>query len=522
MSRAATLVGLEVPPTGVSVDVKPYGIGNLTTDLQAAPRIENEPHYDGGVDVKWGVTQNLALDLTYNTDFAQVEVDEQQVNLTRFSLTFPEKREFFLESRGIFTFPAAATSGGGGGGGGGGSAPQLFYSRRIGLEGSRLVPILGGGRLSGKIGPLDVGALSIQTDEVTDRDSLGNVSTLAELTNFTVVRLRADVLARSNLGALFTRRSRSLASSGSSETYGADALFAFFEDFYVSGYYARTLTRLTRTDNQSYQGRIAWDGDLQGFSVSHLLVEDDFDPEVGLVRRSGFRQTSVNLRASPRPAQIGFIRQLTVEGSADYLTNARAGYMETRDLSGRLGVEFENSDQLSAGYTESYERLVSSERITGATIPAGRYSFETYEASFTFGPQRFFSGSVSARYGGFYDGHLTSVGFNRGRIEVFPQLSLEPSLSHNWVRLPGNEFNTLVASSRVTYTFTPRLFMSALLQYSSASERIGANVRLRWEYRPGSEIFLVYTEERDTFDFERTPVLANRGLVIKATSLLRF
>lgn len=521
MSRAATLVGLEVPPTGVSVDIKPYGIGSLTTDRLVTPRRENDPAYDGGVDVKWAMTQNLALDLTYNTDFAQVEVDEQQVNLTRFSLSFPEKRDFFLESRGIFSFPASAQSGGGGGGGGG-TVPQLFYSRRIGLQGSRLVPILGGGRVTGKLGPLDVGALSIQTDEVVEDDGLGGTNTLAELTNFTVVRLRADVLARSNLGALFARRSQSLVTDGSNETYGADALFAFFEDFYVSGYYARTQTRGVTSDNQSYQGRISWDGDLQGFSVSHLLVEDEFDPEVGLVRRSGFRQTSVNVRASPRPAQIGFIRQLTVEGSADYLTNARQGYMETRDLAGRLGVEFENSDQLSASYAESYERLVTNERITGAVIPAGRYSFQTYDASFTFGPQRILSGTVSARYGGFYDGHLTSVGFSRGRIEVFPQLSVEPSVSHNWVRLPGNGFNTLLASSRVTYTFTPRLFMSALLQYNSSNDRIGANVRLRWEYRPGSELFLVYTEERDTFDFERTPVLANRGLVIKATSLLRF
>jgi len=516
MSRAATLVGLEVPPTGLSIDVKPYGIGSLTTDRSLS--LENEPDYDGGVDLRWAVTQNLALDLTYNTDFAQVEVDEQQINLTRFSLTFPEKREFFLESRGIFNFPAAAA----GGGGGGGTAPQPFYSRRIGLDRGRLVPILGGGRVTGKVGPVDIGALSIQTDEVNDADTLGNVTTFAELTNFTVVRLRADVLARSNVGAIFARRSRSQVASGSNETYGADALLAFFDDFYLSGYYARTQTSGITSDNQSYQARVSWDGDLQGFSASHLLVEDDFNPEVGLVRRSGFRQTTVNVRASPRPEQVPFIRQLTVEGTADYLVNARQGFMETRDLSARLGVEFENSDQLSGSFTESYERLVQNERITGATIPAGRYSFNVFEASYGFGPQRFFSGTVSGRYGGFYDGDLYSVGFSRGRVEVFPQLSLEPSVSHNWVQLPGQRFNTFLASTRITYTFTPRMFLSTLVQYNSASDRISANARLRWEYMPGSEIFLVYTEERDTFDFDRTPVLANRGLVIKATNLVRF
>ncbi|MEQ1855407.1 MAG: DUF5916 domain-containing protein [Longimicrobiales bacterium] len=520
MSRAATLVGLEVPPTGLSVDIKPYGIGSLTTDRVGTPRLENEPDYDGGIDLKWAVTQNLALDLTYNTDFAQVEVDEQQINLTRYSLTFPEKREFFLESRGIFNFPT--TVAGGAGGAGGGSAPNLFFSRQIGLQNGRTVPILGGGRLTGKIGPFDVGALSIQTDEVQETDTLGSVNTLAELTNFTVLRARADVLGRSNIGALFARRSHSLVANGSNETYGADAMFAFFEDFYLSGFYARTQTRGVNSDNQSYQARVAWEGDVQGFSVNHLLVEDDFNPEVGLVRRSGFRQTQVNVRASPRPAAVSFIRQLTVEGTADYLVNARQGFIETRDLTGRLGVEFENSDQLTGSYSETYERLVRNERITGATIPAGRYSFKVMEASYAFGPQRFFSGTLSGRYGGFYDGDLTSVGFSRGRVEVFPQLSLEPSISHNWVRLPGQSFDTFLAASRITFTFTPRLFMSALMQYNSANDRVSANVRMRWEYRPGSELFLVYTEERDTFDFDRFPGLQNRGLVIKATSLVRF
>ncbi len=352
--------------------------------------------------------------------------------------------------------------------------------------------------------------------------TLGAVTTLAEFTNFTVVRMRADVLARSTVGALFARRSQSLVASGSNETYGADAMFAFFNDFYLSGYYARTQTRGITSDNQSYQARLSWDGDVQGFSATHLLVEDDFNPEVGLVRRSGFRQTQFNVRASPRPEQIPFIRQLTVEGTADYLVNARQGYVETRDLGARLAVEFENSDQFTASFTESYERLVQNERITGATIPAGRYSFNVVEGSFAFGPQRFFSGTVSGRYGGYYDGDLTSVGFSRGRIEVFPQLSVEPSVSHNWVQLPGQRFNTFLVSTRVTYTFTPRMFFSTLVQYNSASDRISANARLRWEYMPGSELFLVYTEERDTFDFDRTPVLANRGLVIKATNLLRF
>jgi hypothetical protein len=510
LSRAATLVGLEAPSQGINIDVKPYGIAGLTTDRTVAPAIEN--HFDGdvGVDLKWAVTQNLAADFTYNTDFAQVEVDEQQVNLTRYSLVFPEKREFFLESRGIFNFPAGTASGGGG------SAPQVFFSRRIGLQGGQPVPIVGGGRLTGKLGPFDVGALSIQTDE------LGDVG--AEPTNFAALRLRADVLSRSNLGMIFTRRSKSLVADGWSHTYGADAAFSFLDDVYLAGYYALMHTpELTNAEArlaESYQARLSYDGDLQGLSASHLLVEDDFNPELGLVRRSGFRQSQGSLRVSPRPS-ISWIRQVTLQGSADYLENARQGFVETRELGGSFGVELENSDQLRVGYTDSYENLVTDETITGATIPAGRYSFWTAEGSYTFGPQRFFSGTLSGRHGTFYGGHLTSAGFSRGRVELLRQLSLEPSASFNWVRLPGQSFETALAATRITFTFSPRMFLSALVQYNSSADAFSANARLRWEYAPGSEIFLVYTEERDTYDWQRFPGLVSRGLVIKATRLLR-
>ena len=207
VSDYATLVGLEVPGGANRFEVKPYGIAGVTTDRTASPPTRNDGDRDLGIDAKYGITQNLTADLTYNTDFAQVEVDEQQVNLTRFSLFFPEKREFFLEGRGIFDF---ARGGGGSGGrssalrqaGGGsfrgGNAPQLFYSRRIGLENGVVVPIVGGGRVTGKIGPFDVGALNIQTDDETISG--------AEATNFTVVRLKRDILRRSSVGAIFTNR----------------------------------------------------------------------------------------------------------------------------------------------------------------------------------------------------------------------------------------------------------------------------------------------------------------------------
>jgi hypothetical protein len=437
-------------------------------------------------------------------------VDEQQVNLTRFNLFFPEKREFFLESRGIFNFPASGV----GGGGGGGTAPTLFFSRRIGILGRTPVPILGGGRLTGKIGPFDVGALDIATDDVDDIGAL--------TTNFTVVRVKADILSRSNIGALYTRRSQSLAAPGEAgQTFGGDVAFSLFQDWYLSGYFARTKTPDVDSLDVSYQGRFNYDGDKLGFSAGHLLVEDEFNPEVGYVRRWGFRQSQTSARFSPRPEFIDWIRQIRLQGDVDYIENAEAGFVETREVGGTLAVEFEMGDQISASYTDGYENLLTDETISGVTIPAGRHSFGWAQASYTFGPQRFFSGNVSARYGEWFNGNLTSVGFSRGRVELTPQLSLEPSLSFNWIDVPGDRSTAALAVTRVNYTFTPRMFLSTLVQYNSSSDSFSANARFRWEYAPGSEVFLVYTEERDTQDFERFPVLSNRGLVLKVTRLLR-
>ena len=193
VSAAATLTGLKVPSGNRRFEIKPYAIGSLATDVNAVPAVSNNGAGDFGVDVKYGVTQNLTADFTYNTDFAQVEVDEQQVNLTRFSLFFPEKREFFLEARGTFDFGQGVRFGGGGGssaagrrGGGvlgGDDVPTVFFSRRIGLEGGQTVPILGGGRLTGKAGDFTIGALNIHTDDTLSAGALA--------TNFTVIRIQA-------------------------------------------------------------------------------------------------------------------------------------------------------------------------------------------------------------------------------------------------------------------------------------------------------------------------------------------
>ncbi|MDP6580762.1 MAG: DUF5916 domain-containing protein [Vicinamibacterales bacterium] len=522
VSVAGTLAGLEMPGGSNNLEIKPYAIGGVTTDRTAAPSLENDPTSEFGVDVKYGVTQNLNADFTYNTDFAQVEVDEQQVNLTRFSLFFPEKRDFFLQGRGVYDFGRSGAIGGGGFGGGGGffgggSAPTLFFSRRIGLQGGQVVPILGGGRLTGKVGAFSIGALNMQTDDETVSG--------AESTNFTVLRVKRDLFRRSSLGMIYTGRSVSLVGDGANHAYGVDGNFSFFENVNFNGYFAKTRTPDITGQDTSYQARFDYAADRWGVQVDHLLVEDNFIPEVGFLRRDDFRRTFVSGRFSPRPAGIESVRRFLFETSLDYTLTADNNLLETRQNQLRFVTEFENSDQLRFDAARSYELLESPFAIAdGVTIPVGGYTFSDVNLSYQFGAQRKASGSFSVQRGAFFSGDITAVGFTRARVVVTEQLSVEPGVSFNWIDLPQGSFTTNLVTTRVNYTFTPRMFFSGLLQYNSSNDALTSNLRLRWEYQPGSELFVVYTEDRDTntLDPRGFSELRNRGFVVKFNRLFRY
>jgi len=529
VSAAGSLVGIEPPPASRNIEVKPYAIGGLTTDLTASPQIVDEGSGDGGLDVKYGITQNLTADFTYRTDFAQVEVDERQVNLTRFPLFFPEKREFFLEGRGIFGFARGGVTGRFGGPGGGPvggifgdvNVPQLFYSRKIGLEQGRVVPIVGGARVTGKVGQFDVGALNIHTD-----DELVSAS---RPTNFTVVRLRRDLLRRSSVGAMFTNRSISRVAPGSSQAYGVDGTFAFFENLSVITYLARTKVpgQDHRGKDMSYQGKFEYAADRYGFQVDHLLVEDNFLPEVGFLRRDNFRRTYTAGRFSPRPQSIESVRQFSLEGSIDYILTADRNHLETRQNIVAFQTEFESSDQLTFTATDNYELLVDPFTPPGSdfSIPVGGYSFADAQVAYSIGQQRRINGTVAVKRGAFFDGDLTTVQLSQGRVAVLPQMSVEPTVSFNWIDTPYGKYQTNLAVTRVNYAFNPRMFFSGLLQYNSASNSFGSNLRLRWEYSPGSELFVVYTDDRDVTGGlrpDRGWDLRNRGFVVKFNRLFRF
>jgi hypothetical protein len=521
LSAAGTLVGVEVPRNNRLIDIKPYAIGSLATDRRATPPTSNQLDKDAGVDIKYGVTPNLIADFTYNTDFAQVEVDEQQVNLTRFPLFFPEKREFFLEGRGIFDFGRPGGGGEGGlriqrGGGGfnfgGGDAPTLFFSRRIGLNNELTVPILGGGRLTGKAGKFTIGALNIQTDAAP---SAGAVAT-----NFTVLRVKRDILRRSRVGGFFTGRSVSTVGPGSNEAYGVDAAFSFFDNVNFNGYYAQTKTPELKGDDHSYQAAFAYNGDLYRFQIDHLLIGDNFNPEVGFLRRDGIRRTFTQAQYRPRPKSIAAVRQFTFGASLDYVENG-TGRVETGIAQARFETEFQNSDRFVVDVQQDHELLRQPFQLTPTvTIPIAAYDFRDVFVAYSMGEQRPVSGTWSVERGQYFNGRITAVSHQRGRVALTPQLSIQPGLSINRIELPEATVTLKLVTSRVTYTVTPRMFVSGLMQFNSSASSLSANFRFRWEYQPGSELFVVYSDLRDT-SLRGTSLLQSRAFVIKLTRMFR-
>ncbi len=502
---AATLEGVEAPAARRIFEVKPYVTAGMATDRLAVPRIDNDLDADVGVDLKYGLTQNLTADFTLNTDFAQVEADEQQVNLTRFNLFFPEKREFFLENQGVFAF--------GGVQGAAGDTPLLFYSRRIGLNGGTVVPIAGGGRVTGRIGRFTLGALNI---EARDHPTSG-----ARATNFSVLRLKRDVFRKSSIGVLAAHRSLSQNGSGANTAYGVDGTFAFGNSLFVNTHWARTESDAPATGDQSYRAQLDYAADRFGVQLEHLSVGRSFTPDIGFVRRTDIRKSYGLFRFSPRLLKNKTIRKLSWTGTFGYVQNTR-GRLDMRDTDVAFGIDFQNSDKVVVSGHQTYEFIPAPFRIgSNVTVPVGGYDYGYLRAAYTFGQQRPVFGTVAADRGPFYDGTKTTVALTGGRVRVLTQLSVEPSFSINRVDLPFGAFTTNIVGSRVTYTVTPRMFTSALLQYNSSSHALSVNARLRWEYQPGSELFVVVNEQLDTLT-PSFPGLVNRSIILKFNRLFRF
>jgi Domain of unknown function (DUF5916) len=512
LSQAATLVGLEAPPTALNLDIKPYALGSVTADRAQDPTFTSDPDGNAGFDLKYVLAQSLTADFTYRTDFAQVEDDDVQVNLTRFNLFYPEKREFFLEGQGIFAFGGAQTTSTTG------TAvpsntPVLFFSRRIGLEGSEVVPMQAGGRLTGRVGRYTIGMLDVKTDDEPDTSALA--------TNFGVVRLKRDILRRSYVGVLGTYRSPTAHGASDNTAFGIDTSLSFYTNLNITGYYAETRTPDADGSERSYRGRFDYDADRLGVQVERLKVGEAFNPEIGFLRRTDFIQNTAQLRVSRRPRTRSAIRRISLESGLDYITNNEER-LENRQSRVGLRTEMQSGDSWTVQYARDFEGVEQPFPIVGTVVPAGAYHFSTIRGAYTLGTQRKISGEISAARGGFYDGDRTDLSY-RGRAEISSHLSVEPAVSFNWVDLPTGRFTATLVSARGTLSFTPRMLVGALVQYNSAGSLVTTNIRYRWEYRPGSELFVVYSDGRDTRHAlgAEYPSLMNRGFTVKVTRLFR-
>ena len=496
VSRAGRLEGL-AGIQGFTFRVKPYF---TTGRSQVVRRGQKESEYltDVGIeDAKYLITPQLALDLTVNPDFAQADVDEAQVNLTRFSRFFPEKREFFQERAGIFQF--------GSGGGFGRPDLLLFHSRRIGLSEDREeVPIWGGLKLTGKQGPLDLGLLNMQTR--SSGDTPGQ--------NFTVVRVKGNILARSYVGAIFTRNTAGIGAT-SNRAAGVDGSFTFFRNLNLRGFLAKTDTAPLEEGKWAGQGLIDWQSDLIEFSLEHASIpkEENFNPEIGFVGREDIKRTVTEFDYQPRP-NIDLIRQMEFGTAFEYISNQK-GELETRVFELEWEARFESGDDLNLQFTRTFERLVDPFQIRGGvgTVPVGDYEFNEYQLMYRSFRGRKVSGNLSFAAGDFFNG-------KRIRFDISPQfkptqkLSFEPSYEWNKISLPDVSFTTQEFNGEVNYSFSQKWLTRTTFLLDSQDQEYSVNFRLNYIFRPGDDFFVVYNETRS---YGSGGHLQNRALIVKLT-----
>ncbi len=500
LSAALDLTGLSDVSRSRHLELKPFVTSGASQD-NSLGRPDPKRFADGGIDLKYGLTQGLNLDLTYNTDFAQVEADTQQLNLTRFNLFFPEKREFFLEGRDIYTFGiprGAATRNP--------NTTLLFFSRRIGLERGMAIPMQGGVRLTGRTGPYSLGLVNITTAE------LGGVP----LTNFSVARVKRNIFRRSNVGAMLTVRNRER--NAADQGYGADANFFFGRSVRIAAFLAKTRTPGTAGGDLSGRAQFTYEGDEWGAEFDHLSVGPNFNPSVGFVRRRDIRSNFAALRYSPRVNRRR-VRQAFFTADVDY-TAGFDGALQSRVAALGSSVETNRSDALSFTLTRSFEVLDAPFKIQpDVTIRSGSYPFTDAALRLTSGPSRKIAGFIEGAFGSFYAGERRSLTLNSISR---PTSHLAYSLNYqvNDVRLPAGAFRSHLVGTRLDYALTTRLFTAAFVQWNSDAELGGLNFRLQYIYKPGSDLYVVYNDNRRTNPASH-PSLMDRSFVVKLTYLLR-
>jgi hypothetical protein len=485
--HAGRLTGLTGLSQGLGLELKPYAVASWGR-APGRGHPEADTPANVGFDMTYSITPSLRASLTVNTDFAEAEVDQRRVNLTRFAQSFPERRDFFLEGSSVYAFAQS-------------SGPSPYFSRRIGLDEGRPVPITAGGRLAGQLGAFDVGFLQVRT----------GAHDFGPAEDFTVARARRNVLRSSTIGAIYTRRAPD-ASRGlerpDAHTVGFDA------DLYTSSFLGNRNLQLeafvvAHTDARGASARDSLASDpgdrsARGFRLNfpndpvraHVSLRefgDLYDPAVGFVPRRGFRRFQPTVGWAPRPSSIAAVRQLDFQAQLEHLTDL-AGSLETFNVQARLlGVRFESGDYLGFEMRRDHERLRRAFRISdGVVIPAGEYGWTRWELGARSAGRRAASVSADLSGGGFWSGNRLQqqlVGSWTPRAGV----SVNGSWERNDVRLPEGAFTTNLFRTGGGWQFSPWMSLNGNVQYDDVSRVLGTFTRFRWTITPGSDLYLVYT-----------------------------
>jgi hypothetical protein len=500
MSYAGVLDGISDVKPGRNIRVKPFGVGNLSS-LGG----KTNSSADGGIDAKIGLGTNLVLDLTWRTDFSQVEVDTQQVNLTRYSLFFPEKREFFLENQGNFQIGGFTNTS---------NNFIPFFSRTIGLsDNGTPIPIVGGVRLTGRTGRTTIGVLNMQTEQ---EERLGLPSLPAA--NFTVARVSRDFLSNSSAGVYFLDKERGDVSNriaggevrlNVSRTLNVDGMFMVSEKTGVGS-------------DPAWRAGLTYDPGKTSTSVSYTFLGDRFRDDLGFIPRLAVDILTASFMRRMRPEwSSGVVREW--RATLPYSLYLRDGIgIETQTVAPSLTAEFHDASTAVATFAYNEEYLVTPFRPQGMPpgyrIPAGRYRFETAELTYTGHNSKRIAPVGGVRGGGYFDGDRVGATAG-GRVRFSEHLATTASVGHDWIDAGGTSFEATLASLRVDGAFSTRMFLSAFVQYNSTTKQVSSNVRYDFIHHPLSNLYVVYNDTRGTGGLGLPPA---RSLTVKVTQLFSF
>jgi len=491
------------PPISQNIKFIPYFMTQRNS-FSGDQSNSNNLDTDGGFDGKVSIGSSLNLDLTYNTDFAQAEADEQQINLDRFSLFFPEKRAFFLENAGLFSVGDNSF---------GGSEVSMFFSRRIGIdEDGNQAPINGGARLTGTIANMRIGLLNMSTKPVG-----GNPSN-----EYQILRLKKELPNRSHIGAIITNLTKLGNEKYSNEVIGVDAKWGIGEVSQIDGYTAISKTPLLdRSKAYAFRVQASSTGKMFSNALSYTEIGKDFNPEMGFLKRTGgYRKWSGRIFTRLRPENPFGILELRPHINYDGYWKLD-GFHQTGKLHVDNHLEFRSGYEIHTGVNFKKEGLTENFEIfpsKNIIVPKSTYDHVEAQIYYTTPPTYKFSFSVMNYIGGFFGGDRVSSS-PRVKIRFGDKFNSEFSYNYNNVKLPGGDFNTYLSRSRLTYSFNPKMYIQALIQYNNQSNESFINWRFIIQRTAASGLYLVYNQMED---YDGMPTKRNNTLILKYSHLFDF